>query len=56
MIRELKSCRFEWDEQNKELWIDNHSVKLKLNKVQAYALLRFWVRVSQWAFLRSKKQ
>lgn len=56
MYRELISCRFDWDEQKRELKIDMKDGRsITLNKVQIYSLVRFIIRISSWAFLRRKE-
>ena len=55
MIRELKTCKFEWDEDKRELTVTTKDGQaVKLNKVQMFSMMRFIVRISQWAFLRKK--
>ena len=57
IIKKLKNAEFEYDEETKKFLIidaeDGSSVEL--NKVYAFAFMRFVVRMAQRNWLRNKK-
>ena len=57
ITKELKHAKFEYDEEAKKFLIidaENGS-SVELNKVYAFAFMRFVVRMAQRNWLRSKK-
>ena len=57
IVKELKNVTFEYDEETKRFLIidlEDGSV-VELNKVYAFAFMRFVVRMAQRNWLRSKK-
>ena len=57
ITKELKHAKFEYDEETKKFLIidaENGSA-VELNKVYAFAFMRFVVRMAQRNWLRSKK-
>ena len=57
IVKELKNVTFEYDEETKRFLIidlEDESV-VELNKVYAFAFMRFVVRMAQRNWLRSKK-
>jgi len=54
--KELKNATFEYDEDSKVFKVfDNTGAAISLNKVYAFAFMRFVVRMAQRNWLRSKK-
>jgi len=54
--KELKSATFEYNEEKKSfLVISKDGSSIELNKVYAFAFMRFVVRMAQRNWLRSKK-
>ena len=56
--KELKNATFEYDEERKTFTImeaDGFNGCIELNKVYAFAFMRFVVRMAQRNWLRSKK-
>lgn len=54
--KELKNATFEYDEDSKVFKVfDNAGAVISLNKVYAFAFMRFVVRMAQRNWLRSKK-
>ena len=49
ITKELKYATFEWDDEEKifTLWSDGKEDGLKLNKVYAFAFMRFVIRMAQ---------
>ena len=58
--KELKYAKFEWDDEEKifTLWSDEKENGLKLNKVYAFAFMRFVIRMAQrnWYRKITKKE
>ena len=58
--KELKYAKFEWDDEEKifTLWSDENENGLKLNKVYAFAFMRFVIRMAQrnWYRKITKKE
>jgi len=53
----LKNCRFLWEDETRHLWIeDSEGEVVKLNKVYAFSLMRFLIRVAQRHWKYSKKK
>ena len=52
--KELKYAKFEWDDEEKTftLWSDEKEDGLKLNKVYAFAFMRFVIRMAQRNWLK----
>tara|TARA_B110000305_G_scaffold239011_1_gene305770 strand:+ start:289 stop:543 length:255 start_codon:yes stop_codon:yes gene_type:complete len=58
ITKELKNATFEYDEEKKTFTImeaDGFNGCIELNKVYAFAFMRFVVRISQRNWLRDKK-
>lgn len=57
ITKELKHAVFDYDEDTKKFTISNNSGEnsIELNKVYAFAFMRFVVRMAQRNWLRSKK-
>lgn len=58
ITKELKNATFEYDEETKTFTImeaDGFNGYIQLNKVYAFAFMRFVVRVAQRNWLRTKK-
>ncbi len=58
IIKQLKSIEFSYNDESKKFEItrdDGFSQYLDLNKVEAFALMRFIIRISQKNWLLSKK-
>ena len=54
--KELKNAIFEYDEEKKSFIIeDQNGQSIELNKVYAFAFMRFVVRMAQRNWLRTKK-
>lgn len=56
--KELKNATFEYDEEKKVFTVYDHeglNGTIELNKVYAFAFMRFVVRMAQKNWLRSKK-
>lgn len=57
IIKELKYATFEYDEENKEFTIEHASGnQVTLNKVYAFAFMRFIIRMAQRNWLRQFKK
>ena len=68
ITKELKHATFEWDEETKSFTIYTHNEhgwiegvgenpnKVTLNKIYAFAFMRFVVRMAQRNWLRGKKR
>jgi hypothetical protein len=55
--KELKYATFEWDEESKTFTVtEEDGSKVTLNKVYAFALMRFVVRMAQRNWLRQSKK
>jgi len=58
IVKELKNIEFIYDDESKHFEITrDHGISayMNLNKVEAFALLRFMIRISQRNWFRSKK-
>ena len=58
ITKELKNATFEYDEENKTFTImeaDGFNGYIQLNKIYAFAFMRFVVRMAQRNWLRSSK-
>lgn len=58
IIKQLKSIEFSYNYESKKFEItrdDGFSQYLDLNKVEAFALMRFIIRISQKNWMRPKK-
>jgi hypothetical protein len=58
IVKELKNATFEYDEEKKTFTImeaDGFNGYIQLDKVYAFAFMRFVVRMAQRNWLRSKK-
>lgn len=56
ITKELKHATFEWDEDQKNFTItQDNGDAVTLNKVYAFAFMRFVVRMAQRNWLRNKK-
>ena len=55
ITKELKNATFEYDEAEKSFAIKEEGGEVTLNKVYAFAFMRFVVRISQRNWLRDKK-
>lgn len=61
IVKQLKFGRFTWDEENKVFTLEtldhdeNVTGKLQLNKVYAFAFMRFVVRMAQRNWFRKRK-
>lgn len=61
IVKKLKHAKFTYDEENKKFIIETDSDKengtdsIQLNKVYAFAFMRFVVRVAQRNWMRDKK-
>lgn len=57
ITKELKNAKFEYDEQTQKfLMSDKEGIKVfELNKIYAFAFMRFVVRISQKNWLKGKK-
>jgi hypothetical protein len=54
--KELKNAAFEYDEETKSFVIEGQNGQsIELNKVYAFAFMRFVVRMAQRNWLRTKK-
>jgi hypothetical protein len=54
--KKLKYAEFEWDEENKSFMItEEDGNRVTLNKVYAFAFMRFVVRMAQRNWLKGKK-
>ncbi len=57
ITKELKHAAFEWDDSSKTFTlIDKDGNKVSLNKVYAFAFMRFVVRMAQRNWFRSAKK
>ena len=55
--KELKNATFEYDEEKKCFYIDSkEGERIELNKVYAFAFMRFVVRMAQRNWLRQSKK
>lgn len=55
IVKNLKFASFEWDEEKQLFTITNvDGEKISLNKTYSFAFTRFFVRVAQKNWLRSK--
>ena len=55
IVKNLKFASFEWDEEKQLFTITNaEGEKISLNKTYSFAFTRFFVRVAQKNWLRSK--
>jgi len=55
ITKELKNATFEYDEVEKSFTIKEEDGEVTLNKVYAFAFMRFVVRMAQRNWLRDKK-
>lgn len=55
ITKELKNATFEYDEVEKSFTIKEGGGEVTLNKVYAFAFMRFVVRMAQRNWLRDKK-
>lgn len=55
ITKELKNATFEYDEIEKSFTIKQEGGEVTLNKVYAFAFMRFVVRMAQRNWLRDKK-
>lgn len=56
ITKKLKYAEFEWDEENKSFMItEEDGNRVTLNKVYAFAFMRFVVRMAQRNWLKGKK-
>tara|TARA_B110000305_G_scaffold208029_1_gene239953 strand:+ start:289 stop:534 length:246 start_codon:yes stop_codon:yes gene_type:complete len=55
ITKELKNATFEYDEAEKSFTIKEEGGEVTLNKVYAFAFMRFVVRMAQRNWLRDKK-
>lgn len=55
ITKELKNATFEYDEVEKSFTIKEEGGEITLNKVYAFAFMRFVVRMAQRNWLRDKK-
>jgi len=55
ITKELKNATFEYDEVEKSFIIKQEGGEVTLNKVYAFAFMRFVVRMAQRNWLRDKK-
>ena len=55
ITKELKNATFEYDEVEKSFTIKEEGGEVTLNKVYAFAFMRFVVRMAQRNWLRNKK-
>ena len=56
ITKELKNVTFEYDEENKQFRVqDGEGNEVVLNKIYAFALMRFVIRMAQRNWLRSNK-
>jgi len=55
ITKELKNATFEYDEIEKSFTIKEEGGEVTLNKVYAFAFMRFVVRMAQRNWLRDKK-
>lgn len=55
ITKELKNATFEYDEAEKSFTIKEEVGEVTLNKVYAFAFMRFVVRMAQRNWLRDKK-
>jgi hypothetical protein len=55
ITKELKNATFEYDEVEKSFTIKEEGGEVTLNKVYAFAFMRFVVRMAQRNWLRDKK-
>tara|TARA_B000000557_G_scaffold264766_1_gene271613 strand:+ start:2319 stop:2582 length:264 start_codon:yes stop_codon:yes gene_type:complete len=57
VIKELKNATFEYDEETKKFLISDHKEYgvVELNKVYAFAFMRFVIRMAQRNWLKQKK-
>lgn len=55
ITKELKNATFEYDEETKSFTLSNNETKIELNKIYAFAFMRFVVRMAQRNWLRTKK-
>jgi len=53
--KELKNAAFEYNEETKSFTLSNNETTIELNKVYAFAFMRFVVRMAQRNWLRTKK-
>ena len=53
--KDLKNATFEYDEVEKSFTIKQEGGEVTLNKVYAFAFMRFVVRMAQRNWLRNKK-
>jgi len=54
ITKELKHATFTYDEESKTFTVDSESTSLALNKIYAFAFMRFVIRISQRNWLRTK--
>ena len=55
ITKQLKNIGFEYDEENKIFSIIQSENRIELNKVYAFAFMRFVVRMAQRNWLRPKR-
>jgi len=56
ITKQLKHAEFEYDEESKEFRVqDREGNEVVLNKIYAFALMRFVIRMAQRNWLRSNK-
>lgn len=56
ILKQLKNASFEYDEESKEFTIEDAEGNcVVLNKIYAFALMRFVIRMAQRNWLRSNK-
>ena len=56
ITKQLKHAEFEYDEESKEFRVqDGEGNEVVLNKIYAFALMRFVIRMAQRNWLRSNK-
>ena len=56
IIKQLKHAVFQYDEQTKQFQVqDGNGNEVTLNKIYAFALMRFVIRMAQRNWLRSNK-
>jgi hypothetical protein len=56
ITKELKNATFEYDEETKSFTLSNNETKIELNKIYAFAFMRFVVRMAQRNWLRQSKK
>jgi len=56
ITKQLKHAEFEYDEESKQFRVQDHEGnEVVLNKIYAFALMRFVIRMAQRNWLRSNK-